>query len=68
MMPNENVSSNVMTDRKRSILACIIARYIHSACPIGSGQIATYLKDQVSSATIRHEMVDLEIVLWHEYP
>ena len=60
MMPTENVSANLMTDRKRSILSCIIARYIHSASPIGSGQISRYLKDQVSSATIRNEMVDLE--------
>ena len=60
MMPKDNETAKVMTERKRSILSCIIARYIHVASPIGSGQIARHLKDQVSPATIRNEMVDLE--------
>ena len=59
-MPTDNVSANVMTDRKRSILSCIIGRYIDAASPIGSRQISRDLRDQVSPATIRNEMVDLE--------
>lgn len=59
-MPTQNSLLITISERKRSILSCIIARYIQSACPIGSGQIARSLREKVSPATIRNEMMDLE--------
>ncbi|WP_130870645.1 heat-inducible transcriptional repressor HrcA [Intestinimonas massiliensis (ex Afouda et al. 2020)] len=49
-----------LTERKRRILRAIIESYIQSAEPVGSKAIAQAIGMEVSSATIRNEMADLE--------
>ena len=49
-----------LTDRKKRILRVIIDHYIESAEPIGSKTIAESSGLDISSATIRNEMADLE--------
>lgn len=49
-----------MTDRKRRILRFIIEEYIQTAEPIGSRTISKNKGLDVSAATIRNEMSDLE--------
>jgi heat-inducible transcriptional repressor len=50
----------MLDDRKASILRAIIAEYIDTAQPVGSGHIARSAGMEVSSATIRNEMAALE--------
>ena len=49
-----------LTERKKRILRAIIESYIQSAEPVGSKTIAASIGMEVSSATIRNEMADLE--------
>lgn len=49
-----------LTERKKRILRAIIESYIQSAEPVGSKAIAQAIGMEVSSATIRNEMADLE--------
>ena len=49
-----------LTERKKRILRAIIESYIQSAEPVGSKAIAASIDMEVSSATIRNEMSDLE--------
>ena len=55
-----------LTDRKRRILRAIIESYIQTAEPVGSKAVAACL--DVSSATIRNEMADLEAMGLLEKP
>jgi len=57
-----------LTDRKRRILRAIIESYIQTAEPIGSKAIAAALDMEISSATIRNEMSDLEAMGLLEKP
>lgn len=57
-----------LTDRKRRILRAIIESYIQTAEPIGSKTIAAALDREISSATIRNEMSDLEAMGLLEKP
>lgn len=50
----------ILDDRKRRILQAIIDDYIDTAEPIGSRTIARKHELNLSSATIRNEMADLE--------
>ena len=47
-----------LTERKKKILRAVVDRYVETAEPVGSKGIATELN--VSSATVRNEMADLE--------
>lgn len=49
-----------MTDRKRKILNAIIQNYLETGEPVGSRTISKYTDLNLSSATIRNEMSDLE--------
>ena len=49
-----------LTERKKRILRAIIESYIQSAEPVGSKAIASSIGMEISSATIRNEMADLE--------
>lgn len=49
-----------MNERKKSILRAIIDDYILTAIPVGSGTISKKYLLNLSSATIRNEMSDLE--------
>lgn len=50
----------MLDDRKASILRAIVAEYIDTAQPVGSGHIARSAGVEVSPATIRNEMAALE--------
>ena len=49
-----------LTERKKRILRAIIESYIETAEPVGSKAVAANIGIEVSSATIRNEMADLE--------
>ena len=49
-----------LTDRKRKILNAIIRNYLETGEPVGSRTISRYTDLNLSSATIRNEMSDLE--------
>lgn len=49
-----------MDDRKMRILQAIIRNYLESGEPVGSRTISKYTDLNLSSATIRNEMADLE--------
>jgi len=57
-----------LTERKKRILRAIIESYIQSAEPVGSKAIAASIDMEVSSATIRNEMADLETMGLLEKP
>ncbi|HKM33815.1 MAG TPA: heat-inducible transcriptional repressor HrcA [Lachnospiraceae bacterium] len=49
-----------LDDRKKKILQAIIRNYLETGEPVGSRTISKYADLNVSSATIRNEMADLE--------
>lgn len=49
-----------LSDRKKKILRAIIENYIETAEPVGSKAVASTPGLNVSSATVRNEMADLE--------
>lgn len=57
-----------LSDRKRRILRAIIEHYIETAEPVGSKSIASMPGLDVSSATIRNEMADLDALGLLEQP
>ena len=57
-----------LTERKKRILRAIIESYIATAEPVGSKTIAESVSMEVSSATIRNEMADLEAMGYLEKP
>lgn len=50
----------MLTERQKMILRMIVEDYIHSAEPIGSRAISKHVEMELSAATIRNEMADLE--------
>ena len=57
-----------ISERKRRILRAIIESYIETAEPVGSKTIAASIGMEVSSATIRNDMADLEAMGLLEKP
>ena len=51
---------NGLDDRKKKILTAIIRNYLETGEPVGSRTISKYTDMNLSSATIRNEMSDLE--------
>lgn len=49
-----------LDERKRKILQAIIRNYLETGEPVGSRTISKYTDLNLSSATIRNEMSDLE--------
>ena len=49
-----------LTDRKLVILKAIIRNYLETGEPVGSRTLSKYTELNLSSATIRNEMADLE--------
>lgn len=49
-----------LDERKQKILQAIIANYLETGEPVGSRTISKYTDLNLSSATIRNEMADLE--------
>ena len=50
----------VLSERKTKILHAIIKNYLETGEPVGSRTISKYTDLNLSSATIRNEMADLE--------
>ncbi len=57
-----------LDDRKLKILQAIIANYLETGEPVGSRTISKYTDLNLSSATIRNEMADLEEMGYIEQP
>ncbi len=57
-----------LTDRKKQLLRAIVEEYIITAEPVGSKSIAQSAGMDISSATIRNEMADLEEMGYLEKP
>ena len=57
-----------LSDRKKKILRAVIESYVQSAEPVGSKAVADQAHLDVSSATIRNEMADLEAQGYLEQP
>ncbi len=57
---NEGVMAVQMDERKLKILQAIIQNYMETGEPVGSRTISKYTDLNLSSATIRNEMSDLE--------
>ena len=60
--------ATLLDERKRKILRAIIEDYIADAEPVGSRTIAKKHNLGISSATIRNEMADLEMLGYLEQP
>lgn len=58
----------MLDERKRRVLHAIVHDYIHTAEPVGSRAIVRRHGLQVSSATVRNEMADLEELGYLEQP
>ena len=56
----EEAPATSLGDRKSAILRAVVAEYIETAQPVGSGHIAGAEGIDVSSATVRSEMAALE--------
>lgn len=52
--------STELDERKRTILKAIVANYLETGEPVGSRTISKFSELNLSSATIRNEMADLE--------
>jgi len=57
-----------LNDRKRRILQAVVSDYIETAEPVGSRTIAKKYVTDLSPATIRNEMADLEEMGYLEQP
>ena len=54
------MNENELDERKTKILNAIIRNYLETGEPVGSRTISKYTDLNLSSATIRNEMSDLE--------
>ena len=59
---------DTVTERQKEILAIIINGYVETVCPVGSKTIAEKFDSEISSATIRNDMVDLERIGFVTHP
>ncbi len=57
-----------LSERKKRILRAVIESYVQTAEPVGSKAVAEWAKLDVSSATIRNDMADLEEQGYLEQP
>ena len=56
----EGGSEMELDERKKKILQAVIRNYLETGEPVGSRTISKYTDLNLSSATIRNEMADLE--------
>ena len=54
------IQEQELSERKLKILQAIIKNYLETGEPVGSRTISKYTDLNLSSATIRNEMADLE--------
>ena len=64
----DEVNGMELSNRKKRILRAVIENYISTAEPVGSKTVAELAGLDVSSATIRNEMADLEKLGYLEQP
>ncbi len=57
-----------LTSRKKKILQAVVESYVQSAEPVGSQALAGRGELNVSPATLRHEMAELEALGYLEHP
>lgn len=57
-----------LNERERSVLGHVVYNYIHTAVPVGSRILSKRIESQLSSATIRNVMADLEDVGYLSHP
>jgi heat-inducible transcriptional repressor len=57
---HEPIAQRALDDRQAAILEAVVTEYIGTAQPVGSGHVAKVAGVNVSAATVRSEMVDLE--------
>ncbi len=65
---DEEVSGLELSERKKKILRSVIEMYVQNAEPVGSKAVAQWARLDVSSATIRNDMADLEEQGYLEQP
>jgi len=58
--PDDDGEDNALNARRAAILEAVVTEYIGTAEPVGSAHVASAPGVQVSSATVRSEMVALE--------
>jgi heat-inducible transcriptional repressor len=56
----DQIGDTRITDRQRAILGIIVEEYVATARPVASEQIVNNYRLNVSSATVRNDMADLE--------
>ena len=61
-MPIPKSSSIDLNDRSREVFRRVVEGYLDSGTPVGSRTLARSLSEQVSPATIRNVMQDLEFL------
>ncbi len=54
------MTEHSLSDRKMKILHAVIQNYLETGEPVGSRTISKYTDLNLSSATIRNEMADLD--------
>ena len=62
------MAENLLTERQKSILEAVVLDFVKSAKPVGSRQISKNYPLEVSSATIRNTMADLEDMGYLTHP
>lgn len=55
-----STTSEPLNERERDILRHVVFNFIQSAIPVGSRYISRHFESQLSPATIRNVMADLE--------
>src|SRR5579875_2933190 len=58
----------MLTDRQKLILSMIVEDYVRGAEPVGSRALSKHQEIQLSAATIRNEMADLEELGYLDQP
>src|SRR5262252_935276 len=66
--PRRAAMAEPLSDRARDVLHAIIREYISTGGPVGSQQLARTSGFEVSSATLRNVMADLEELGYLEKP
>lgn len=67
-VPGKGDCMEQLSERKMKILQAIVANYLETGEPVGSRTISKYTDLNLSSATIRNEMADLEESGYIEQP
>ena len=64
----QNQKLNNLNERERSVLGHVVYNYIRTAIPVGSRLLSKRIESQLSPATIRNVMADLEEIGYLSHP